>query len=161
MLHRHVPVTLPTTAVYRLGVSDAGSPAVVYDHRQAGDTLPAPRLGLGPDPAAVPVTPTDVETGNEIGSLVVGADGSPGRCCGLVAGPDGWVHLVATDYVTDGLSSVLLLDLGTGELAAPVELCPDSPGQPFGLVRSAFGTTGLAWATCERTDSRVVVLSGD
>lgn len=70
------PAAPRTTALYRLGVADAGVPAVVFEDPTDTGVLTGTRIGLGADPAAAPVTPADVESGNLIGSLVVGDDGS-------------------------------------------------------------------------------------
>lgn len=69
-------VTPRTTALFRLAVSDAGVPGLVFQDPTDPSVLTDTRIGVGLDPAAAPVTPVDVESGNEIGSPVVGDDGS-------------------------------------------------------------------------------------
>ena len=68
---------LPTATVYRIGVGADGTPAVVFQDPAVEDSLTATRIGVGADPADwSPAAPADVESGNAVGELSVGPDGS-------------------------------------------------------------------------------------
>ena len=68
---------LPTATVYRIGVGADGTPAVVFQDPAVEDSLTATRIGVGSDPADwSPAAPADVESGNAVGELSVGPDGS-------------------------------------------------------------------------------------
>lgn len=64
----------------------------------------------------------------------------------LAAGPAGWAHLLVVDREAEPEVSVRPLDLSSGELAAPVELCSDSP--PGALAVSPSRTTVAVTVDC-------------